>query len=116
MCCSMTQLSVNFIKTCAMPEQWGEACVDKFVAKVAQAPGSSVRSLLGHHLCPRAHPLSQRSRPTIKAPSGRNVSVSPNARTPFGRQHNTPGHSLHQLRWWEVRFSPQLVWSLHIAS
>ena len=68
-----------------------------------------------YFLCPRAHPVSQHSRPTIRASNGCNVSTSPTAGTWGGRQHHTPRHAIDQFRWWGANIPLRLLARLDIA-
>ena len=111
MCCSMIQLSVNFTKTSARAT--GRSLRGQSSGKCwpwrsgffgPQSSGAIVAAVhsfavwYGTTAC--VH---------VPSHSRRNVSVSPGAEAQLARQHNTPGHSFHQLRRWGVRISPRLV-------
>ena len=112
MCCSMTQLSVNFIKTSAnavrtklswtrsrhLPSwPWFLGTTIKWSSRGCCL---GFRCLVRYHsLRPRAHPLTQHGGSPFRASNGRDVCVSPTAGTRLCCQHNSPNHSFRQLRW-----------------
>ena len=112
MCCSMTQLSVNYIRTSASVigrslrgQGCGNCCPGSgfFGPQSSGAIVAAVQSFAVwwyHSLRPRADPLAQHSRFSLRASSGRDVCVSPTAGARLCCQHNTPGHAFHQLRQW----------------
>ena len=117
MCCSTTQLSVNFIKTSASVtgrnfrgQGCGNCCPGSGFfgpqskgAIVAAVQSSAV--WCGTTACVHV-PIQSRS--TAGPPPERlmaaNVSNSPATGTWLGRQHHSPRHALDQFRWWERNF------------
>ena len=113
MCCSMTQLSVNFLRSSASAtgrtlrgHGCGNCCPGSgfFGPQSGGATVAAVRLVRYHSLRPRAHPFTQHGWSPLRASSGRDVCVPPTAGARLRRQHNTPGHAFHQLCRWEREF------------
>ena len=54
---------------------------------------------------------------TLRPSNSRNASIAPTTESWLGRQHNSPGHSLHQLRWCGgVNFAAACLTAAHYLS
>ena len=128
--CSLTQLSVNFIKTSAPSlgrslrgQGCGKCCPGVQVSSVRSLSGAIVAAVQSfaclvwdHCLGPRAHPHSQHSWSSLQSVQWPLCQHSANRWGPVQPPAQHPWPSVSPTSLVETRFLPQLVGSLHIAS